>query len=52
LEAGNKAGGGTADYCWLVWDMTSPAAVTIADWLRILPEDHAPQTISTVERAA
>lgn len=24
LKAGNKAGGGTADWIWLVWDLTAP----------------------------
>ncbi len=33
LEAGNKAGGGTADYVWLVWDMTTPFRGTSWDWL-------------------
>lgn len=34
LEAGGRAGGGTADYCWLVWDNASPYQATITDWLR------------------
>lgn len=34
LAAGNKAGGGTADWCWLVWDLTSPAGPTQLGWLR------------------
>lgn len=34
LEAGGKAGGGTADYCWLVWDNASPSRATVTDWLR------------------
>jgi hypothetical protein len=34
LAAGNKAGGGTADYCWIVWDMTAPAGRTELGWLR------------------
>ena len=34
LEAGNKAGGGTADYCWMVWDLTSPHQGTFLGWLR------------------
>ena len=40
LAAGNKAGGRTADYCWLVWDNLSPYTGTQTGWLRILPEDH------------
>ena len=40
LAAGNKAGGGTADYCWLVWDLLSPYTGTQTGWLRILPEDY------------
>ena len=35
LAAGNKAGGGSADWVWLVWDMTaSPAAAPVLGWLR------------------
>lgn len=34
LEAGNKAGGGTADYAWLVWDMTAPSGSTALGWLK------------------
>lgn len=34
LEAGNKAGGGTADYCWIVWDITAPSGQTALGWLR------------------
>lgn len=35
LAAGNKAGGGTADYCWLVWDLTAPSASSVqTGWLR------------------
>jgi hypothetical protein len=35
LSAGNKAGGGTADYCWLVFDLTSPAPSSpYLGWLR------------------
>ena len=34
LAAGNKAGGGTADYAWIVWDKLAPAAtVTDLGWL-------------------
>jgi hypothetical protein len=40
LLAGNKAGGGTTDYCWLVWDLLSPSSETKLGWLRILPEDY------------
>jgi hypothetical protein len=40
LKAGNKAGGGTADYCWMVWDLMSPTQGTQAGWLQILPEDR------------
>ena len=38
LKAGNKAGGGTADWCWMVWDLTAPASETQIRWLRIFPE--------------
>lgn len=34
LAAGNKAGGGTADWCWLVWDQTAPGGATQLGWLR------------------
>lgn len=34
LEAGNKAGGGTADYAWLVWDLTAPSGATALGWLK------------------
>lgn len=40
LKAGNKAGGGTADWCWTVWDLTAPPAPTQIHWLRILPEEQ------------
>lgn len=33
LLAGGKAEGGTADFCWLVWDMTAPKGVTTTGWL-------------------
>ena len=35
LEAGNKAGGGTADYCWIVWDLTAPQGQTTLGWLTV-----------------
>lgn len=34
LGAGNKAGGGTADYCWLVWDLRNPTDRTELGWLK------------------
>ncbi|KAB0269010.1 hypothetical protein [Microvirga brassicacearum] len=34
LEAGNKAGGGTADWIWLVFDQTAPRTATTFHWLR------------------
>jgi predicted RNA methylase len=34
LAAGNEAGGGTADWCWLVWDKTAPAGRAEFGWLR------------------
>lgn len=35
LQAGNKAGGGTADWIWMVWDMTAPPAQYAQfGWLR------------------
>lgn len=33
LAAGNIAGGGTADWCWLVWDLTAPYGGTRFGWL-------------------
>lgn len=33
LLAGNKAGGGTADYAWIVWDNTREVTKTEYDWL-------------------
>lgn len=36
LLAGNKAGGGTADWIWLVWDLTAPPSTgMITDWLDV-----------------
>lgn len=34
LLAGNEAGGGTADWVWLVWDKTEPFTGTGFGWLR------------------
>lgn len=34
LAAGGKVGGGTPDYCWLVYDKTSPSTATQFGWLR------------------
>lgn len=34
LLAGNKAGGGTADYVWMVWDLTAPVGETRLGWIR------------------
>lgn len=34
LLAGNKAGGGTADYVWIVWDLTAPVGDTAFGWIR------------------
>lgn len=36
LLAGNKAGGGTADWCWIVWDKQA-SGPTALGWLRRLP---------------
>lgn len=33
LAAGNKAGNGSSDYVWLVWDLTSPPGSTALGWL-------------------
>lgn len=33
LHAGNKAGGGTADFIWLVWEPKAPFAGTTLSWL-------------------
>lgn len=34
LAAGNKAGNGSSDWCWLVWDLTAPKTATSLGWLR------------------
>lgn len=34
LAAGNKAGNGSSDWCWLVWDQTAPFFGTQLGWLR------------------
>lgn len=34
LAAGNKAGNGSSDWCWLVWDKAVPFAGTELSWLR------------------
>lgn len=34
LAAGNKAGNGSADWCWMVWDKTAPYTGTSLGWLR------------------
>lgn len=41
LAQGNKAGGGTADYCWIVYDLTSPQTTTQFGWLRSKTKDRA-----------
>jgi hypothetical protein len=33
LAAGNKAGGGQADWCWMVWDRSAPPSDTRISWL-------------------
>lgn len=35
LLNGHKAGGGTADYCWVVWDENRPSRFTGFDWLKM-----------------
>ena len=35
LEAGGKAGNGSSDWCWLVFDLTAPAAHTELKWLNV-----------------
>lgn len=41
LEAGNRAGNGSSDWCWLVWDLTAPrAALPQLGWLRKPAEDR------------
>jgi len=37
LKAGHKAGGGTADFCWIVWDRTAPHSSARLGWLQRLP---------------
>jgi hypothetical protein len=34
LAAGNKAGNGSSDWCWMVWDQTAPAGRTQIGWVR------------------
>lgn len=34
LLDGGKAGNGSSDWCWLVWDQTAPSAQTSIGWLR------------------
>ncbi len=34
LAAGGKASGGTADWCWMVWDLTAPFTGAELGWLR------------------
>jgi SAM-dependent methyltransferase len=34
LEAGGKAGNGSSDWCWLVWDKTARPTGTQIGWLR------------------
>ncbi len=34
LAEGNIAGGGTQDFCWLVWELTAPAGGTALGWLK------------------
>ena len=34
IASGGKVGGGTADWVWLVWDLTSPRSVTTFHWMR------------------
>jgi hypothetical protein len=35
LAAGNKAGGGTPDYCWIVWSLLEPPSpLAETGWLR------------------
>jgi len=34
LAAGGKAGNGSSDWCWLVWDLTAPYSATTLGWLR------------------
>lgn len=33
LKSGGEAKGGTADWCWMVWDMSSPYLGTSMSWL-------------------
>lgn len=35
LAAGGKAQGGTADWCWITWDLTAPRGDTRFGWLKI-----------------
>lgn len=33
LAGGGKAGNGSSDWCWLVWDLTAPRADTRVGWI-------------------
>lgn len=37
LAAGNKAGNGSSDWCWLVWDLRQPRGATELNWLKVTP---------------
>lgn len=34
LLAGEKAQGGEADWCWMIWDKTAQPGATVMNWLR------------------
>lgn len=38
IAAGNKPGGGTADFVWIVWDRTHPHLGTTLNWLKRIPQ--------------
>lgn len=35
LAGGGKAGNGSSDWCWMVWDNTAPFTTTSLGWLRL-----------------
>lgn len=43
LAAGNVAGGGSADYSWLVWSLTEPSGPTAHGWLTV---DDLPKPVA------
>jgi hypothetical protein len=42
LAAGNKAGNGSSDWCWLIYDLTAPIGPTTFGWLKQSSELRKP----------